>query len=379
VQTSWNNDPTVRVADGPAAPSSPAATPHQLTNALLIDVLAGICGTLLGSAFDDSATTRLIGMVLGTVVASLFTVAGPFRHLRVAAAVGITALSLVLTYSGAKAVEPLGGPGTEIFPALQGNNESPGSSQPPTPTATVTCEGSRCIQVTPSELTCTTESCGPVTVANPGSRVLKIGKVEITGPAADTFGREGDCAGISLAPGRQCTIRLAYTGIAGGEATLVIHQNLDGPPSKVALVGRHTTASPDIPPEPRPDLKLSAAHLQCSVVRGGALSGADNLTVWLSVLGAGSVPVHRLVPFRLSSDTGLSGGGNTAISSGAALTAMQVDLGPDDYGVTHRFDVIVDPSDEIAEENEQNNRLRIAVTMGSRPAKQADRTCRLLK
>jgi hypothetical protein len=40
---------------------------------------------------------------------------------------------------------------------------------------------------------------------------------------------------------------------------------------------------------------------------------------------------------------------------------MQVDLRPSDYGRVRRFVATVHPRNEIAEENEQNNRLRIAV------------------
>jgi hypothetical protein len=138
--------------------------------------------------------------------------------------------------------------------------------------------------------------------------MLKIGDVEITGPAAEDFQCDDGCAGLILTPGRSCTIRLTYTGTADGRATLVIHQNLDGPASMVALSGRSTTAPSSSPPGPRPDLTLSAAHLRCSVVRSGALSGADGSIMFLSILDIGTVQVQHLVPFSLRSDTRLSGG-----------------------------------------------------------------------
>jgi hypothetical protein len=232
--------------------------------------------------------------------------------------------------------------------------------------------------VTPLQVACTAESCPPVVVNNPGRRILRIGAVEITGGAAEGFRRDDGCAGRTIRTGENCTIELAYEGALAGKATLVIHQNLDGPASKVALTAVGIPASPSVPPQPGPDLYLSAANLRCSVVRKGSLSGADGLTVFVAVLDKGTVPYHHLVPFSLSSDRGLAGGGNSGISDGTAVTGMQADLRPSDYGRIHHLVATVDPHNEIAEENEQNNRLDIQLSLGARPAVSADQPCHVL-
>jgi hypothetical protein len=78
MRPSWHSYPTVRLASrAPAsygalvAGSSQAAAAHHLGAALLLDVLAGIGGALLTTAFDGSPTARLIGTVVGIVVATL--------------------------------------------------------------------------------------------------------------------------------------------------------------------------------------------------------------------------------------------------------------------------------------------------------------------
>ncbi|WP_433727548.1 hypothetical protein ACQP2Y_12700 [Actinoplanes sp. CA-051413] len=385
MRTSWHDDRNTRVASGsPPVPRGAAEAPaandvRSLTTTLVVEILAGVCGIVLTAVFDGSPRTRLIGAFVGIVVAALLTVNGPFVNVRATAAVGITILAVLLTFGGAKAVEEAGGP--EII-GTAGPRATPTSATPVPTTSKGTigpnCEGSLCIQVTPRQVACTAESCPPVVVSNPGSRSLRIGAVEITGGAAKGFRRDDGCAGRTLGTGQNCTIKLAYEGALSGKATLVIHQNLDGPASRVALTAVGIPASPSVPPKPGPDLYLSAANLRCSVVRRGSLSGADGLTVFIAVLDKGTAPYQHLVPFSLSSDTGLKGGGNSGISDGTAATGMQADLRPSDYGRIHHLVATVDPQHEIAEENEQNNRLDIRLSLGARPTEWADQPCRVL-
>ncbi|SNY73408.1 hypothetical protein [Paractinoplanes atraurantiacus] len=390
MRTSWQEDPTVPLA-GDATPgardaASPGARAQPFGAALLFEILAGVCGALLAAAFDGSAETRLLGAVIGTVVAALFTVAGPWLNVRAGAAVAITVIALLLTYGGGRAVSVAAGPGVDIFPPVPGPRKGGGSGGGTTPTTSPpatggTCEGTLCIRVTPTKLACGPGPCGPVVVTNTGRKTLAIGEVEFTGTGARLFQHDGGCAGQRLQPKKSCEIRIAYTGAEDGTAKLVIHQNLKGPASRITLTGRGTTPTPSEtttgPPEPRPDLTLSTAKLRCSVVRNGALSGADVLAVDLAILNAGVAPVRRLVPFRLSSRTGITGRGSSGISDGTAVTAMQADLDPGDYNRTHVLTARVDPDDEIAESDEVNNRVTVAVALGSRPEAAADVPCQV--
>lgn len=389
MRTSWHDDRNVRIAGGrlPAtrgAAEAPAANDvRSLTTTLVAEILSGVCGIVLTAVFDGSPRTRLIGAIVGIVVAALLTVNGPFVNVRATAAVGTTILAVLLTFGGAKAVETAGGP---VIIGTEGPIETSSTTSPPTstsPSASIpatwsTCEGSLCIRVTPRQVTCTVESCPPVVVSNPGGRNLRIGAVEITGGAADGFRHDDGCAGRILRVGATCAIKLAYQGAVAGKATLVIHQNLDGPATKVALTAVGVVVSSSVAPQPGPDLYLSATNLRCSVVRKGSLSGADGLSVFLAVLDKGTVPHQHLVPFSLSSDTGLEGGGNSGISDGTAVTGMQADLRPSDYGQVHHLVATVDPHNEIVEENEDNNRLDIQLSLGARPTDWVDQPCRVL-
>jgi hypothetical protein len=95
LRTSWHDDRTTQVAGGPppatrgAAEAAAANDVRSLTTTLVVEILTGICGIVLTAVFDGSPRTRLIGAVVGIVVAALLTVNGPFVNVRATAAVGI--------------------------------------------------------------------------------------------------------------------------------------------------------------------------------------------------------------------------------------------------------------------------------------------------
>jgi hypothetical protein len=123
-----------------------------------------------------------------------------------------------------------------------------------------------------------------------------------------------------------------------------------------------------------PDFTLFSLP-ECSVIPGGSLTGADNLTIFVSVRNSGPGSFSRLVPFELRSDTGLVGGGNTTLSTGSSFTAMQVDLKPSDYSRIHRFTITADPANSVVERSESNNSLTIQVSLPSRPSGTTNVTC----
>jgi hypothetical protein len=124
-------------------------------------------------------------------------------------------------------------------------------------------------------------------------------------------------------------------------------------------------ASPDTDPA-GPDITLFTLP-ECNVVPGGAISGADALTMLVAVRNSGPGSWNSLVPFLVSSDTGLSTQGNTALSTGSSFTAMQVDLSAADYSRTHHFTITADPNNQIRERDETNNQLAISVALPPRP------------
>jgi hypothetical protein len=132
-------------------------------------------------------------------------------------------------------------------------------------------------------------------------------------------------------------------------------------------------ASPEVDPA-GPDFTLYTLP-ECSVVPGGAVSGADAFTMLVALRNSGPGTWNNLVPYRVSSDTGLSGQGNTAVSTGSAFTAMQVDLNFSDYSRAHHFTITADPDNQIRESDETNNELTISVALPPRPTSTTNITC----
>jgi CARDB len=132
-------------------------------------------------------------------------------------------------------------------------------------------------------------------------------------------------------------------------------------------------ASPEVDPA-GPDFTLFTLP-ECSVVPGGAISGADAFTMLVALRNSGPGTWNNLVPFRVSSDTGLSGQGNTTVSTGTAFTAMQVDLTASDYSRAHRFTITADPDNQVRESDETNNELTISVALPPRPTSTTNITC----
>jgi CARDB len=211
-----------------------------------------------------------------------------------------------------------------------------------------------------------------VTVRNDGTEVLRVTGLKFTGDAASRLWQEGTCEGESLDPDGSCSITVRVQPGVAGHAQLRIQQNLQGPASLVDI----EVDALSTPSSPAANVDLSLYTLpECSVIPGGALSGADNLTILVAVRNSGPAQLSQLVPFTLTSDTGLAGGGNTAVSTGSSFTAMQVDLRPDDYSHTHGFTVTVDPTDEIAELDESNNTIGVTVSLPGRPNQAEDVPC----
>ncbi|WP_238163600.1 CARDB domain-containing protein [Kribbella capetownensis] len=343
----------------------------------LLAVVGSVAGTLVTVALDKSPTVKLIGAALGAAIPPLIAAAGRFSRLRLAGGVVVAVLALLLTYVGFTVPEAaLGLPAT--FPVPTPNPTDPPKPSPTRETAGTIgkCEGQLCIEVHPAQVHCSSAQCdSAVEVTSGGKTRLRIGDIEFTGDIAERFAQTGNCEHEVLIEGEKCSITIHVEPGPGGAAQMRIHQNLKAPASVVSLEA-DTWTTPTTPGAPLPDFTLSAVP-RCSVVPGGQISGADGLTLFVTVRNKGEGDYDHLVPFNLLSDTGLSGGGHSAFGSGSGSTGMQVDLAPDDYGMVHLFTVTVDPNDEIAEENESNNVLRLRVSLPNRPKQARDVACSL--
>ncbi|MBM7797719.1 hypothetical protein JOE57_000640 [Microlunatus panaciterrae] len=366
--------------------TEPTKKPQHPALPMLLAVIGSVAGTLVSNAFDASQNLTLLGATLGAALPPLVSVAGPHTHLRLWTGALIAVIALAVTYGGFTIRDKAMGVQETTFPVPKSQPTRPPQSTPTptpqttaqptssgsTPTPGVTCEGELCISWTPQQLHCASDPCAPVvTVRSDGTQVLQVTGLKFTGDAADRLWQEGTCPGKSLHQGETCTITVRVKPGPAGHAQLRIQHNLQGPASLVDIdVDASTTATPVA------NLDLSLFTLpECSVVPGGALSGADNLTIFVAVRNSGPAQLSRLVPFTITSDTGLTGGGNTAVSTGSGFSAMQVDLRPGDYGHAHHFTVTIDPSNEIAERDEMNNTLKVTVSLPARPSQAQDVPC----
>jgi len=102
------------------------------------------------------------------------------------------------------------------------------------------------------------------------------------------------------------------------------------------------------------------------------LSGADQLTIFFFILLIGATPqqLPGLVAVQATSDTGLSTQLRSGVSNRGA-TAVQLDLRQSDFGRSHAISIVVDPPNEVPEDDETDNRIRVSVFI---PSPRPDRT-----
>jgi hypothetical protein len=341
---------------------------HHAAIPMLLAVVSSVAGALVARSLETSQSLALFGAAVGAAIPPLLAVVGPFTHLRLAVGVLITVIALVVTYASFTVSEKALGKGGTTFPVPGPAPETTRTVTSPatttgSQTAGTTCEGQLCISWSPKRLHCSSDPCEPdVTVRSEGSTVLLVTGLVFTGDVGSRLSQEGDCIDADLQRDETCSIRVHVKPGEAGSAQLRIQQNLKGPASIIDLeVDAITPTTPaDL------DLSLSAPR-GCSVIPGGAISGADNLTIFVAILKSGNGKLLQLVPYTLTSDTGLNGGASSGVSTGSSSTPMQVDLGPDDYGQSHSFTVTIDPKNEIAEQDETNNTLPVTVSLPARP------------
>jgi hypothetical protein len=352
--------------------------------ATLLSVVSAVAVVAVSDALGASPAMKLVGAALGAAIPPAIGVASTHWRLRLTAGLAVIGVALVFTYGGFTIFDYATKQQSATFPQLPGlpktSPQSDTSSQPstsPSPSrppsrSTQTCDGDLCITVDPQTLDCTQGSCdGPVTIQNSGSGTLRINSIGVDGADANDFQPNGDCQDHDMPADSRCAFTVSFSP-AGSNATenarLVINQNLRGPASFVTLVG----TSPGGDPEP--DLTLSAPQ-RCSIVPRGSLSGADALTIEIAIINNGPGSISQLVPYTLSNDGGLSGSGNTALSTDGAVTPMQVDLQASDYDQDQQFTLTVDPNNVIPESNENNNTLSVTVSLPSQPTSPTDVPC----
>jgi len=328
---------------------------------LLFAMIGSVCGTLITGALDTSPTVRLIGAVLGAAVPTLIGYAGPHTHLRATVGIAATAVALFVTYGGftlfAFATDR-----PETFPLPAG---VPDPDKDQSGSTTVTVHGGPDIKVTPESLKCTSDGCETVTIESTGEKPLEVRTIEFDGEAASEFSQAGDCENHTLDKGQDCRLTVNFTPSAPGTrlARLVIHQNLPKLPTYVPLEGQGSAvfSMGDLVTSPE---DVDCVHQQAGAIDHGELKDALQIFFTLRLDGASPHQLNKLVLVSARSNRGPSASARGGIGAGRVAA---LPLKPDDYGHTHIVTVSLDPNNEVAEDNEANNRLTVRVGVPLHP------------
>ncbi|MFC6884783.1 MULTISPECIES: hypothetical protein [Actinomadura] len=231
----------------------PQAQQQQRVGPVMLAVLGAVCcsiiGTLVTTHYGASPEIRLVGAAAGAAIGPLISTAGRFHSLRVGVGVFVTLAALAITYGGFTIVDAATG-GSQTFPVPDGggggngggggsgggsggggpSGSGPGIAVSPT-SLDLTCAGRGCV--------CNVE------VSSTGGAPLRIGAIELIGPAAPGISLvDSGCEGRTLTTsGEPCRIALWLVN-GQGSARLVIHQNLPGPPTYVRVNGPNPIAPP---------------------------------------------------------------------------------------------------------------------------------------
>jgi hypothetical protein len=220
----------------------PVTSPQQRQGGLgpvLPAMLGALCcsivGTLITTSLHLSPSTRMAAAAGGAALAPMIATVGRLHRLRIGAGLMITIVALAVTYGGFTIVDSATGrtdPHLPLPPAggTRGLGEFTGN---PTRTGLhIKAEPA------PLKLDCddTGTACeGTVHVSNAGTLPLRIGAIELQGPAAAAYSHTG-CEHRTLAVHSDpCGITVRRTTASGGTARLIIHQNLSGGPTEVVV------------------------------------------------------------------------------------------------------------------------------------------------
>ena len=236
----------------------------ELRFQLSLAVVGAVCGstfTTALAALDASTTGQVVGLVLGSALPPFVEVVGRRRRLRATAVVLLTCTSLILAYGGTNAFAAAIGQPAVLPPIVQSGprepkvpseTQLPTDLQVPTDPAPTTSSDppepapAPGISVTPEQVGCDAHDCDTVIVTSTGTTSLRVTKIEVIG-AGKKFVKASGCTGAVLAADKQCTISIIFDPQDAADspfATLVINQNLPGPPTYVPVGTRHSNCSP---------------------------------------------------------------------------------------------------------------------------------------
>ena len=212
-------------SDSPPTPSAP----HP--GAQIAGGVAGsVAVTLAAKTLGGSPWATLGVALVGATIPVLISYTPRHRHLRLGLVLMFVAVAFALTYGGFK-----------LYDAAADKQTFPGPGPTPTPSASPTPDpgGGARAQVSPPSLSCTSDECGQVVIANVGDAALDVGNIDFADGQADGFTREDTCVGRRIERGDTCTFAVGFVPPPGGgtrSATLLVLTS-DGRTGRVRLQG----------------------------------------------------------------------------------------------------------------------------------------------
>ena len=339
-------------------PPTRAGPRFELTLAMLGAVSSALVTGVLNQLHVGS-TGKLVGLALGAALPPFVAVAGRRRTVRVAAAVLLTSLALVLTYSGwqifanVSGTRPVLPPPDRIVESLGGGGSGGGggagggAAGGTTGASLQMTEGDLGISVSPGSIDCKAEGgCNAVTVTSTGAAALNITRLEFEGDGASYLTATG-CEGALLHRGEKCSIALRFTPEKAPESAsihLVINQNFRGPATFVPLDVHGSMPS-------LPNLALAGATCTFSGTEPDPDTGivSGTLTIDAPMTGTGS--------FTASSVTA------TVQINGDLQRTVEVNVDASEVHVSEAYEgaspsdivVALDPDNQIQESSEDDN------------------------
>jgi hypothetical protein len=225
---------------------------------VIVAMLGAVCGavanTLITARLGGSPWAGLAAATGGAAFGAFISTRGWFFPLRLGSGIVVTILALAFTYGGFAVADTITGQSPHLpLPSTGGNDNETGNLDSEGPLTSPSPDISR----SPSllDMGCEPGCSRSVTVFSTGTSTLKINDIEIIGPGASGLTHRG-CEYTTIAPrGEHCVITVERQTASTGPATLVIHQNLPGPPTSVRLTGAGPpvpSPPPSPPPSPRP-------------------------------------------------------------------------------------------------------------------------------
>jgi hypothetical protein len=250
---------------------------------LTLAVLGAVCSAVATGVLDQlevSATGKLIGLAVGAALPPFVAVAGRWQHVRVAATLFMTVPALVLSYGGWQVFANVSGTEPVVPTPQQVIDRLIPRYDPdvlPPADAIEMWEGELGIRVSPGSITCDESgACNGVTVTSIGTGLLAIRGLELEDEGVTTLQASG-CEDAQLTQGGSCIIALAFTEGGPQESLstrLVIHQNFEGPATKVPLVAES---------EDGLSSNIAVGKAVCSVPGGDADADTGEVTGVLAI------------------------------------------------------------------------------------------------